>query len=109
MKLKSLLAMANTTGQKAQADDAVTNDHDCGKNSVARQPSSFGPTGNHHGDDEGHLNNRDSQGKYQCPEWLTDTMRNDFGMIDCRKNGGDQNEGFSCDEWKTGSKGCVDT
>ena len=101
--------MANTTGQKAQADDAVTNDHDCGKNSVARQPSSFGPTTNHHGDDKGRLNNRDSQGKYECPEWLTDTMRNDFGMVDCRTDGGDQNEGFSCDEWKTGSKGCVDT
>jgi hypothetical protein len=28
LKLKALLAMANATSQKAQADDAVTNDHD---------------------------------------------------------------------------------
>jgi hypothetical protein len=36
-------------------------------------------------------------------------MRDDFGMVNRRKNGGDQNEGFSRDEWKTGSKGCVDS
>jgi hypothetical protein len=109
LKLKALLAMTNATGQKAQADDAVTNDHDCRKNGVARQPGGVGPTGNHHGDDERNFNNGDSQGKHECPEWLTDTMRDDFGMVNCRKNGGEQCEGFSCDEWKTGSKDCVDT
>ena len=109
LKLKALLAMANTTSQKAQTDDSVTNDHDCRKNSVARQPSSFGSTGNHHGDDEGYLNNGDRQGKHECTEWLTDTMRDDFGMVDCRKNGSDQGEGFNNDEWKPGAKGCVDT
>src|ERR1700759_2060832 len=101
--------MPDATGQKAQANDAVTNDHDSDKNSGARHPSSFRPAGNHHGDDEGHFNDGDSQGKYKRPEWFTDTMRDDLGMVDRGKNGGDQNEGFSCGKWETGPKGCVDT
>jgi hypothetical protein len=55
------------------------------------------------------LNNGHSQGKYECPEWLTDTMRNYFGMVDCRKNGGDQRESFGCGKWNAGARDCVDT
>jgi hypothetical protein len=108
LKLKALLAMAKATGENAQADDAVANNHDCGKNSVACQPSGVGPTGNHHGDYKRHLNNGDSQGEYERPEWLTETVRNYFGMVDCRKNGGDQSEGFGCGKWNARAKGYVD-
>ena len=101
--------MTNATGEKAYTDDAVANNHDCGKNSVARQPSGVGPTSNHHGDDERHLNNGDSQGKHECPEWFTDTMSDDLGMVDCRKNGGDQSEGFGYGKWNARAEGYVDT
>jgi hypothetical protein len=81
--------MANASGEKAYANDPVANNHDCGKDGVARQPNSLRPTGNHHGDDKRHLNNGDSEGQDECPEWLPDTMRDDFGMVDRRKNSGD--------------------
>ena len=42
-------------------------------------------------------------------EGLADTMRDDFGMVDCRKNGGDQSEGLGCGQWNAGAKDCVDT
>jgi hypothetical protein len=35
-------------------------------------------------------------------------MRNDFGMVDCRKNGGNQSEGFGCGKWNARAEGCVD-
>jgi hypothetical protein len=36
-------------------------------------------------------------------------MRDDFGMVNSRKNGGEQNEGFGCCKWKAGAKDCVDS
>jgi hypothetical protein len=35
-------------------------------------------------------------------------MSNDFRMVDCRKDGGDQSERFGCDKWNAGAEGCVD-
>jgi hypothetical protein len=35
-------------------------------------------------------------------------MRDDFGMVDGRKNGGDQSEGFDCGKWNARAKGYVD-
>jgi hypothetical protein len=36
-------------------------------------------------------------------------MRDDLSMVDCRKNGGEQREGFGGGKWNAGAKGCVDT
>src|SRR5579872_6040127 len=101
--------MTNATGEKAHAYDAVANNHDCGKNSIASQHNGIGPTGDHHRHDERHLNDGDSQRKYECPEWLANTMGDNFGMIDSRKNRGEQSEGFCCGEWNAGAERCVES
>ena len=88
--LKSLLVMARTAAQQAQADDTIADDHDRRKNRGASQPRIVRWRRNHRGDNQRDFNHRDCDGQDERAERLTGTVCNDLGVLDGRKHRCDQ-------------------
>ena len=83
LELEALLVMADPAREQADADEAVADDHDGGENRVARQARLLRPAGDHDGDDERHLNDRDGERQHQGAVGLTHLMGHHFGMVHC--------------------------
>jgi len=86
--------MAQATSEKADTDNAITNNHDGGEKGIPGQPGCFRPAGNHHRDDECYFNGCDRESQHQCAEGFADTKCDHLSMIDSGKNRGDQNKNF---------------
>ncbi len=79
--------------QQAQADQAVADDHDGGKDRVAGQRGLVRAARQHDRDDQRYLDDRDGEGQHEGAEGLADAVRHDFRMVYCRNHGTDQSGG----------------
>ena len=83
--LKLLFVVSYPAPNDAQADQAVTDDHDDGKNGVASE--GWRATGCQHDRfDQGHLDDSDGQRQNQRSIWLAHPMRDYVGMMDGGKH-----------------------
>jgi len=76
--------------EQAQADDAITYDHNGGENCVAGQTCLFRRSSNHDGDDQSDLNDCDGDSEDKCAERLAGSMGDYLGVINGRENSSDK-------------------
>ncbi len=84
--------MAQAPGHQAESHYAIADDHHCREYGVAGQGARRGATGKHHRDDQGRLDDCDSERQDQCAERLTDPQRDHFGVVYGDEHGGNQRD-----------------
>ena len=78
-----LLHVAKAPDQQAQADHAVADDHYRRIDGIAGDGSAELAVRQHHGENQGGLDDRNGQRKDECAEWLAYAVRDDLGMVHC--------------------------
>ena len=67
--------------ENADSDHAVDDDHDRRKDRVARERGFVGAAGQHHRQDEGHLDHRDRDREHERAVGLAHAMRHHLGVV----------------------------
>ena len=78
---KGLLAVAAAARQQADAHNAVQDQHHRSKHGVARQSCGLRAAGQHHGNNQRHLDDGNGEGQHQRAIGLAHLVRHHLGMV----------------------------
>ncbi len=84
------LAVTQRAEQHAQADHAGADDHDRRVQRVARERGGVRSPGEHHRDNQRHLDRRNRECEHQRPEGLADAVRDDLRVMHRRGDRADE-------------------